>query len=543
MIRMMIADDERMIREGIAGALDWARLGIGEVLTARNGREAWELLDSTRPDIVLTDILMPGMTGLDLISRDRAAGRSTKFIILSGHDSFRFAQQAIQNDVLQYLLKPCDPAELETAVRTAIEAIGGETRRERLLEALHEKLAHALPQARLQFFRDLLAHGNPDSETFELHRELFGLQDGSCRVTLFRSDEVSGDRSDWLDLMAVREATERLIPEGERHGCLMMDGLVVLIAQIPEFRRIAALSRQIMNDCAADYQLNLTVAISREGMLSEARSLFMEARESLKHAFLLGEGRIITATDIPARVPTDSPAPFDVTAAAEALTAAVASGNVAEAHRRIQDCFEWFLRMQGEEDRIRAWSLELSMALLRACDATEREACLQEMVLLAGQETLVRMADLLIRRATALAGRRFEAVVCGHNRIIDRVLACIEENLSDETLCLSRIASEILYVNVDYLGKLFRKTTGVKFTQHLMDRRMEKARELIRESPGDLRVGELAQAVGFGANAGYFGQQFRKATGQTPKEYRLACLAPATIPARSDGASRTCPPA
>lgn len=548
MIRLLIADDERMIREGLARALDWSRLGIGEVLLAKNGREAWDLLETVHPEIVLTDIMMPGMTGLELVSKDRLAGRRTKFIILSGHDSFRFAQQAIQNDVLQYLLKPCDPEALEASVREALEAIGGEASRERLVTALHEKLSHTLPQARLQFFRDLLVHGGCDADSFRVHQELFELRSGLCRLVLFRTNGGQGGVSDWLRMIAVKDVTERLVPQEECCACLMMDGLVVLLAQISDFRRMAALARQIKTECAAEYQLDMTIGISREGTLEEARTLYDEALEALKYAFYLGEGKIITAADIPSRVEVDGICATDSCAgperspgvesstdaavrthadaaartAADAsdLAAAVGSGNVEEVRRLIQGAFERFLRMQGDIGRVRALALELYMALLRTCDAKEREACLQEMVRFVGLDTLVRMADLLMERATALAQRRFEAVVRGHNRIIDRVLACIDENLADETLCLSRIASEILYVNVDYLGKLFRKTTGVKFTQYLLEKRMEKARKLIAASPDDIRIYELAQAVGFGGNAGYFGQQFRKATGWTPKEYR-----------------------
>ena len=121
MLRLIIADDETDTREGLAEIIPWADYGIQLSGLAATGRAAYDLIMQERPDIVLIDIQMPGMTGLEVISQVRQEGiRDIVFIILSGHDEFSYAQQAVTLNVDEYLLKPFGPEELIRAVQDAI---------------------------------------------------------------------------------------------------------------------------------------------------------------------------------------------------------------------------------------------------------------------------------------------------------------------------------------------------------------------------------------------------------------------------------------
>ena len=101
------------------------------------------------------------------------------------------------------------------------------------------------------------------------------------------------------------------------------------------------------------------------------------------------------------------------------------------------------------------------------------------------------------------------------------MLVCIEERLGDETLTLSRLAGEVFFMNADYLGRLFRKETGERFSNYPLAARIERAKRLIAETgPAQLRIGAIAEAVGFGNNPQYFSQVFKKHTGSHPTEYK-----------------------
>lgn len=104
------------------------------------------------------------------------------------------------------------------------------------------------------------------------------------------------------------------------------------------------------------------------------------------------------------------------------------------------------------------------------------------------------------------------------NAVIRRTIDIIEEQLGNAKLSLNWVAKEKLYMNPDYLGKLFKKETGYKFSHYVMKRRMELAKQLMAKE--DLRIFELAERLGFGNNPQYFSQVFKRWTGCTPSEYR-----------------------
>ena len=102
-------------------------------------------------------------------------------------------------------------------------------------------------------------------------------------------------------------------------------------------------------------------------------------------------------------------------------------------------------------------------------------------------------------------------------------MECVEGNLSNQELSLGWIAGQILYVNSDYLGRLFYRETGEYFSQYLLRCRMERAKELIENSPEALKIYEISDQVGIAENPQYFSQLFKKYTGMTPSAYQKLC--------------------
>lgn len=124
MLKLILADDEEMIRESIRSLINWNELGIDVVASCKNGAETLQAILQTDPDIVMTDIKMPGMSGLDLIRQvyDRN-DLIIEFILLSGYADFEYAKQAISYRVSNYLLKPCNENQIIEAIQKASEEI------------------------------------------------------------------------------------------------------------------------------------------------------------------------------------------------------------------------------------------------------------------------------------------------------------------------------------------------------------------------------------------------------------------------------------
>ena len=144
---MIVADDERWIRERITSSIDWAKAGVKVAGEAADGEEALALAIEIKPEIIITDIRMPGLSGLDFLRQLYKAGIRAKLIIISGYSDFKYAQKAIKLGVSDYILKPVENAELLTIVKKCVRQIEAENFRNHIIEQaafqkdLKEKLA------------------------------------------------------------------------------------------------------------------------------------------------------------------------------------------------------------------------------------------------------------------------------------------------------------------------------------------------------------------------------------------------------------------
>ena len=143
MLKMIIADDERVIRESISRLIDWEKLGVELTGLCRNGLEAYDMIIDEDPDIVLTDIRMPGMDGLELIRKVSLMDLDTRFILLSGYGEFEYAKEAMKYGVKHYLLKPCNKSQISDCIAEAAKDSYAR-KRTRYLESGHALLTGSM---------------------------------------------------------------------------------------------------------------------------------------------------------------------------------------------------------------------------------------------------------------------------------------------------------------------------------------------------------------------------------------------------------------
>lgn len=160
MYRLLIVEDVKTVREAIAKSIDWSDLGIVLAGTAENGAEALERLDEFRPDILLTDIGMPRMNGIDLIAQVMRLRPDTKCIILSGLNEFEHARQALKLHVMDYVLKPVDPEEIRRVLRRAATMIRQEREERDRLDLAGQLAKEKLPHLAEQLAIAELGGGN-----------------------------------------------------------------------------------------------------------------------------------------------------------------------------------------------------------------------------------------------------------------------------------------------------------------------------------------------------------------------------------------------
>ena len=166
--RVLLVDDEEDIRVGISRKIDWEGLGYALVGEAENGRDALELAESLQPDVVLTDIKMPFMDGLELCRILTERLPASKFVVFSGFDDFEYAKQAIQMNVSEYILKPINAPELTAVLERLHSQLDAERAERRDAQQLRERYEESLPLLRSLFLTRLLDGRVPQERVAEL---------------------------------------------------------------------------------------------------------------------------------------------------------------------------------------------------------------------------------------------------------------------------------------------------------------------------------------------------------------------------------------
>lgn len=141
MYKVLIIDDEYIIREGLKLTIDWKGMNCSIAGEAEDGDEGLKMVESQRPDIIFTDIRMPGLNGLEMISAMRKLKHNCKIIILTGHRDFEYAQEAVRLGAFRFILKPSKEQEILDSVKDAIEEIEKHKQEKKMLESYKNKIA------------------------------------------------------------------------------------------------------------------------------------------------------------------------------------------------------------------------------------------------------------------------------------------------------------------------------------------------------------------------------------------------------------------
>lgn len=181
--KVLIAEDERIIREGIAGSIDWDGLGLVLAGLAKDGEQALEIVNTEKPDICLVDIMMPKVNGMELIERARSLHPEIAFVIISGYDEFGYAQRSIQLGVWGYLLKPVSEDELNQLLGAIIQKFSERNRWETRIRDAETKIRTVYPVARTLLLQDCLA-GTCDKNSLQEFERTYGVE-FSNRITMF----------------------------------------------------------------------------------------------------------------------------------------------------------------------------------------------------------------------------------------------------------------------------------------------------------------------------------------------------------------------
>jgi two-component system response regulator YesN len=525
---VLIVDDEPMARQYIRTQFPWAQWGYVIIGEAENGVEALESCRSMQPDIVLLDITMPLMDGLELLHHLKKDVPHVRCIMLTAHRDFTFAQAAIRSGADGYILKsPIEAEELKAALAKACEELEKTNRlttSEQSYKVLVQNYQYPLRQ---KFYEDILSSLLAKSEEIVAHGEKLGIDlvQPSYVVMECCVDELTNfeqrypikDRSliEFSMLEIVRECAQvdfpcrfELFPVSFGRFILLLTGQQPSSSNILK-ESIILFIRKLSNPLKQYLKLRLLVTISRPfTTISSLRSVYMDTLTyRLHHFYSEAVDPMFVDQTLPFHAIPDKTLSKLRTRLEELIT-----------HQEEPDYQEWaamvrneFLMYKPDPSIARSWLASLEQLLA----VGGHESNPLDPLNLNTETSFHRALETVIARFIEIRRRSTQSLHLRHelSSAIQYIKSHLSEDLNVESIALK------VKLSSSYLGHLFKKEVGVSIVDYILEQRMETAKIYLQT--GQYRNYELASKVGFRSYS-YFCTLFKKYSGLTPNEYKHA---------------------
>ncbi len=508
---LYIADDEKAIRDGIKLIIDWKELGYEVCGEAGNGTEAVSDIARIKPDLVLMDIRMPGLSGLDAIKKLTEEGFDGHFIILSGYSDFKYAQAAMKYNVRHYLTKPIDEDELIPAVKEISQML--DTRANARSRDLFLR-----NKSKKEIIQDIISH-NIDYKL--LNAADPGLSADCYQIIAYENfsmtDKELPYRFSELFNAAGSRSSASIHLEYHGHDILLLLGN----SGIERFKRFLAHYESVPEENSPlDH---IFVAYGRVvNSLSEISESYAQAEELLSRRFFCVQGQhVLGFDDLPSvQNNLESLENSRIDGYTAQITDYLQTFNRRKVAETLYSIEEYLYHVNAD---ISAVKLFLADLYLRIKETMTHRYSTLTLPFASNAEIIAFInAQNYLYEIIIYFSNRFEELMnsignSSRDSVIDDILYYIDHNYNTN-LKLEMIASLFGY-NSSYLGKIFTKTVGDSFNTYVDRIRIDHAVKMLSDST--LKVYEIAEKVGY-RNVDYFHKKFKKYMGESPAEYRTS---------------------
>lgn len=535
-IKVFLVEDEMVIRRGIKNSIDWEKEGYIFCGEASDGELAYPMIIKEKPDILITDIRMPFMDGLELCKLVKKELPNIKILILSGYDEFDYAKEAIRLGVTEYLLKPISSGKLLEALNGVSESIRREKEDKDLVRKYMEEMRENTEHEKQKFFEQMIAGNLSMADALETGKKYeMNLSAGMYNLLLFRftlgeenrkSGELLGEAE-----YAIEKLTERLeyVFEFQRgvEGwafLLMADNEEQMSERVKELSK--DLEEIMKNYSTIAYFGGIGQPVAR---LRELEESFREAERALAARFTMELNRIISVEDIRMAQNVDTLDDIEITSFGEIektrtmLEKFLNNG----AEDEIDEFVDVYINELPEENLksvlMRQYIIMdayiVMMSFCEKIEGIEGEMQAQSEELKNSMKTIQTLEEIknyirmllkkIIGVRDLISGRRY-------SDIIEIAKDQIRKTYMSDEISLNTIAAEV-GMSPSYFSSIFSKEMGKTFVEYLTEIRMDRAKELLMCS--SMKTSEIGYEVGY-KDPHYFSYIFKKTQNCTPKEFR-----------------------
>jgi two-component system response regulator YesN len=520
-MRVLIVDDEVVIRDGLRTLIDWSEAGFNEVLDARNASDAIKIIEYKKPEVVLTDIFMPGMSGLDFAKTIRDQYPDIRFVILSGYEKFEYAKRAVEIGVAKYLVKPIFPEELKETIEELRDEILLEHQAKNWNEMAQIRLEEYKPIIAEKFWSDLLSgtlsstgmiEGRAETADISLAYSSYTcLAIEICNVESLMENE--GERELWLNRFSIRKVIEELNTDSVvyiyDHSEAVLLCVMAGAASTEVWKKTADMIKRTLK-----IDINIGVGSCCQD-ISEVWSSSLEALDSVKYLAVLEQTGFIRFEDIPAWKKDHVEYPYDE----EKQLLEILRYRDQINEQAMDNFIDMVMQQNPSPQMLRLTCVQLLGAVYRLVDEYGIDSVPtfnQSVSRLNALSSYTRIQKEFIALFTEIIAWRSTHHASFVSQLVDGAVQIIMNRYHDANLSVASIAQTVC-ISPNYLSRIFHQQMGKTCVEFMTECRLEEAKKLLQLTSH--KNYEIAEKVGY-ANAHYFSSMFKKNVGMSPSGYR-----------------------
>ncbi|WP_296969579.1 response regulator [Tepidanaerobacter sp. EBM-38] len=533
MIKVVIADDEVRVCKLICNLIDWKALDMEIVGVAHNGIEALELIEKLQPDLMITDIRMPGCDGLEMIEKGKQIKEDVDFIIISGYSHFEYAQTAIKYGVSDYLLKPINKNELLNTLNKIREKYRRKTQQLSREEELQLQLKDNIGKLRSGFFVEMLLNKNAnraDMKVDEINKNyLFKFQPDCFQIFIFKVDCKYKDLCENMNVVGEKIVqtlnkslgkecfdVETYLKNSRVYGILNYDKAKQDVVR----KKLKSSFDDILMQQRLYHEIEFTVGLGRAVEdIKQLEDSLLEAQWAIRQRLVEGTGNLLEYAELKNHHESCDSIIAELTENIESPLEVLDSEGVICEINLLKEKMLNKPNISGQEifDLVTAIYSNCLMLLRKYKFNISDSELLYETFLLHADlcSSAEELFELLVENICKSLGIIVKDKMQTDIKPIYMAKQYIQQNYM-KPITLKDV-SDFVGFNDSYFSFLFKKESGKNFTEYLSEVRLNKAKELLKET--NMNIANICEVVGY-ADLKHFRKSFTKYTGLRPNEYR-----------------------
>ncbi|MGN1203501.1 MAG: response regulator [Lachnospiraceae bacterium] len=523
LLKLVIVDDEPILLKGLISTYEWDKMGFQVVGSAQSGEQAVEVINRLSPDVVLTDIRMKQMTGLQVMEQVRKTEKDCLFIVLSAYRDFSYAQQACDLGAFAYLLKPIEDEKLQetmqNAYKTCMEQRKNAQKYENWEKIVRKDATNFLQVVVQKYLQDQIPFDKM-KEVFETVEQISENEDRF--ITVNTDIDIAYKITNALNYEAVRYALETFLTEkiGKRYffwHFTCEEGSDIFIVRTRDNATVREL-KHLLEQAKEEQKSPIVASISKpyKGLMGIRRS-YEEARKLFKLSAASGGGTFTIREEMGERCVKNDATEEDLR-----IINALRKNDA----KALKEAFVHFIYVLPAEEELQRQKMHAMM--LKAEVTIEDTYGMTGEVKEQFKNYYCNMQNLNASKEVdvcyRILGKAIEERIAyaesheitNGREYMTAALAYMEEHLQEEDLSIVSVATHI-YLNPVYFGRVFKENMHMSFKKYLLQCRMEKAKKLLQN--GTDSIGSICEQTGIG-NPSYFSHLFKEYTGKLPSEYK-----------------------